>query len=314
MRTLRYLAPNLVTTSNIVFGMLSLMYTARGEYDTAAWYIIYGVLGDVLDGLIARAVRGASELGVQLDSFADFLNFGLAPAFLVYHALGSSPLLPFTEGLGHALLLISCAVWALAATFRLARYNITPDDETPRMGGMRIFFGVPTTLAGGLLVTWFLTLYKYAPPGQVFPHLPEAFGGMRLFGDLQTPVGAWRYLPVAMVVGGYLMASTLRMPKLGVMPSRTASAVSFGLVAIGGVCGYARVFPEYMIWPPTLWLIGFLIWGQLSRAAKGMKPPPIFPPVDPPPQSAPVRPEDHLVPEGSEAGLDPVPSRSAESS
>lgn len=304
MRTLRYLAPNLVTTSNIVFGMQALVYTARGAYDTAAWFIVYAVLGDTLDGLVARAVRGASELGVQLDSFADFLNFGLAPAYLIYTALSSTPALPYTEGLGHAALMIICGLWALSATFRLARYNITPDDETPRMGGMKIFFGVPTTLAGGLLVTWFLTFYKYAPGGAAFPALGEPFGGSRLFGDLETPLGVWRYLPVAMVVGAYLMASTLRMPKLSVMPSRVASVVSFGLVASAGICGYARVFPEYMVWPPTLWLVGFLVWGQLSKAAKGMKPPPIFPPVDPAPGEEPVRPEEHLVPEGTEPVLD----------
>ncbi|GAB4524842.1 MAG: hypothetical protein Tsb0020_42910 [Haliangiales bacterium] len=279
-RIWRYLAPNVITTANIVFGMLAIVYTARGEYDTAAWYIIYGVLGDVLDGLVARAVRGASELGVQLDSLADCLNFGLAPAFLFYTMLSSAPSLPYYEGTGHIALAVICVIWALTATFRLARYNITPDEATPRIGGMRIFFGVPTTLAGGTLVTWFLALYKYSAPGESFPALAEPFGGMKLFGDLVTPVEIWKYIPVAMAIGSYLMISSLRMPKLGVMPSRTASMVSFSLVGIGAVCGYARVFPEYMVWPPTLWMVGFLIWGQVSQAAKGMKPPPVFPIAD----------------------------------
>lgn len=312
MRALRYLAPNLVTTANLVFGLLSLAYTARGEYDTAAWYIIYAVLGDLLDGLVARAVRGTSELGVQLDSFADFLNFGVAPAYLIYSSVGSSPELPFTSGGGQAFLMIACACWVLAATFRLARYNITPDDETPRLGSMKIFFGVPTTLAAAVLITWFLTLYKYSPAGPVFPGLPEPFGGPRLLGDLETPASVWRYFPVAMLVGAYLMSSTLRVPKLGVMRSKVLSIVAFGLVVLAGVCGFARVFPEYMMWPPTLWVVAFLIWGQFSSAARAMKPPPIFPPRDPPPGEEPMRPEDNLLPDGADSALEASSPRAGE--
>ena len=296
-RALRYLAPNLITTANLVFGMLSLTATAHGAYATAGWFIIYSVLFDRLDGFVARLVRGTSELGVQLDSFADFLNFGVAPAFLIYASVGASPVLPFTEGSGRALLMIACILWVLAATFRLARYNITT-EETPAPGAMKIFFGVPTTLAGGLLITWYLALYKYSLPGNVFPALPEAFGGMHLFGDsLVTPASVWRYTPVIMIMGAYLMASSLRVPKLGLMRSKAATIFVFVNVFAGYICGLARVFPEYMVLPPTMWLVCFLVWGQLSPAARRMRPPPIFPSVDPPPGQEPVRPEDDLVPE-----------------
>jgi phosphatidylserine synthase len=312
MRALRYLAPNLVTTANLVFGLLSLAYTMRGDYHTAGWFIIYAVLGDLLDGLVARAVRGTSELGVQLDSFADFLNFGVAPAFLVYGSVGASPALPFTSGGQRVLLMVACACWVLAATFRLARYNITPDDETPRLGSLKIFFGVPTTLAASLLVTAFLSFYKYGPPGDMFPALPRHFGGPRLFGDIETPTALWRYFPFAMIAGAYLMASTLRMPKLGVMRSKLVSVIIYGLAVAVGLCGLARVFPEYMLIPPALWMVGFLIWGQLSPLAKGMKPPPIFPPKDPLPGAEPTRPEDHMLPDGSELALEPEAAPSTE--
>jgi CDP-diacylglycerol---serine O-phosphatidyltransferase len=314
MRALRYLAPNLVTTANLVFGLLSIAYTMRGEYHVAAWFIIYAVLGDLLDGLVARAVRGTSELGVQLDSFADFLNFGVAPAFLVYGSVGGSPALPFTSGTNRVLLMIACASWVLAATFRLARYNITPDDETPRLGSLKIFFGVPTTLAASLLIAAFLTFYKYGPPGDTFPALPEAFGGPRLLGDVVTPLAVWIYFPLALPVGAYLMASTLRMPKLGVMRSKLISVICYGLAVAVGLCGFARVFPEYMLGPPALWTVGFLIWGQLSPVAKSMKPPPIFPPRDPAPGAEPTRPEDHMLPDGTEPVLDPDPAPAPSSS
>lgn len=305
MRTLRYLAPNLVTTANIVFGLLSLTYASQGEYHTAAWFIIYAVLGDLLDGLVARAVRGTSELGVQLDSLADFLNFGVAPAFLVYSSVGTSPTLPFTDGLDRVLLMCACGAWVLAATFRLARYNITPDDETPRLGTMKIFFGVPTTLAAGILITAFLTFYKYAPMGDVFPARSLSFGGPRLLGDFETPESVWRALPLFLFLGAYLMASTLRMPKLGVMRSKVVAVLCFGAALGVGICGALRVLPEYMVVPPSVWMVMFLIWGQISPVAKSMKPLPIFPPRDPRPGEEPMRPDDHLLPDGAEPSLEP---------
>ncbi len=248
---MRYLAPNLITTGSLTFGLLSLVASYEGRHITAAWLIIWAVLTDRLDGLVARAVRGTSELGVQLDSFADMLNFGVAPAFLLYTSLGQSP--PFDSGTGRILLMLSSAVWIFGATFRLARYNITPDVEQ-HPGALKIFFGVPTTLAGGWLMIWYLALNKYAMPG-------ETFGGFKLFGDFVTPSFIWQLTPLALIIGGYLMSSSLRMPKIGVMRSKAANIFVFINVALGVLCGILWIFPEYMVWPPTLWLVTFLIWG-----------------------------------------------------
>src|SRR5688572_25030282 len=88
VRALRYLAPNLITALGLCFGLLSLAASFEGRYDDAGWFIIYAVLTDRLDGFVARLVRGTSELGVQLDSLADFLTFGIAPAVLMFSSLG----------------------------------------------------------------------------------------------------------------------------------------------------------------------------------------------------------------------------------
>jgi CDP-diacylglycerol--serine O-phosphatidyltransferase len=168
---------------------------------------------------------------------------------------------------------------------------------------MGIFFGVPTTLAAGTLIIWYLALYKYAPMGAVFPLLDEPYGGVRLV-DVETPIGVWRYMPVAMFVGAYLMMSSLRMPKLGLMRSRLATVVVFAMVISGMTCGALRIYPEYMMWMPTTWVVTFLIWGQLSPAARAMRPSPVFPSVDPPPGKEPVRPEDDHLPERVEPELD----------
>jgi CDP-diacylglycerol---serine O-phosphatidyltransferase len=300
-RILRYAAPNLLTAINIVFGMLSLVASFEGRYVDAGWFILYAVLTDRLDGFVARLVRGTSELGVQLDSFADFLNFGVAPAVLVWGSLGGAEALPFEEGAWRGVLAASCGLWLMAATFRLARYNITPEGAS--IGHKKIFFGVPTTLAAGLLVVWYLALAKYA--GDQAPFDVDPFGGAKLFGEgLEVPLGVWQYLPIAMLVGAYLMASSLRMPKLGLMTSRTATVFVFGNVLLGYVFGFGRLFPEYLVWPPTLWIVLFLAWGQLSPTARKMRPAPIFPSVDPPRGSEPIRPEDDLLPDGESPILD----------
>ena len=100
----------------------------------------------------------------------------------------------------------------LCAVFRLARYNVLSDDQIPT----KIFFGFPTTLTGGLIAIWFLLFLKYDPT-----HAQRTFGGAKLFGDsLQTPLGVWKYFPIALVVGGYLMASRLPMPKVGMTKNK----------------------------------------------------------------------------------------------
>jgi len=274
-RFLRYLAPNLITLSSMIFGLVSLTAASNNHPSLAAWMIIYAVLTDRLDGLVARAVKGTSELGMQLDSFADFLNFGVAPAYLVLSYLSSRPDLPYEDGMAKTLLWIACGGYMLCAVFRLARYNILSDDQVPT----KIFFGIPTTLAGGLLAIWILLLLKYDPQIELYG---GAFGGAKLFGDaFVTPLWAWKYMPIAVAVLGYLMASRLPMPKVGMTKSKIVSAFLLILVVSGYICGFAMVYPEICFWMPTVWSVMFLIWGQASAKARAMYPPPLFPKKDP---------------------------------
>ncbi len=273
-RFFRYLAPNVITLSSMIFGLVSLWSSHTDRPALAAWMIIYAVLTDRLDGLVARAVKGTSDLGMQLDSFADFLNFGVAPAYLVLTYLsGRSDLVYWNGGTEHTLLFAACGAYMLCAVFRLARYNILTDDQVPT----KMFFGIPTTLAGGLIAIWFLVLLKYDPKMDNTP-----FGGAKLFGDeIATPLWVWTYFPIFVVVMGYLMASRLPMPKVGMTKNKLVSAFLLSLVAIGYVCGFAMHFPEICFWMPTVWCVMFLIWGQASAEWRAMYPPPLFPKKEP---------------------------------
>jgi CDP-diacylglycerol--serine O-phosphatidyltransferase len=270
-RFFRYLAPNLITLSSMIFGLVSLWSSHNGDTPLAAWMIIYAVLTDRLDGLTARALKATSELGMQLDSFADALNFTVAPAYMVLCYLESRLDLPYHDGgTPHYLLFAAAGAYMLCGIFRLARYNILADEGVPT----KIFFGFPTTLTGGLIAIWMLVLLKYdALQWSIGP-----FGGARLFGDhLATPLWVWKYAPIALVVGGYLMASRLPMPKVGMAKNKLVGYPILALVAIGYVCGFAMHYPEICFLMPTIWSLWFLIWGQASPTARAMYPPPLFP-------------------------------------
>jgi CDP-diacylglycerol---serine O-phosphatidyltransferase len=299
-RFFRYLAPNLITLSSMIFGLVSLWSASNGNFPLAAWLIVYAVLTDRLDGLVARAVKGTSELGMQLDSFADSLNFGIAPAFLVLTYLSGRPDLPYHDGAAHTLLFIVCGGYMLCAIFRLARYNVLSDDQVPT----KIFFGFPTTLSGGMLAIWFLLFLKYDP------HTLPGFGGAKLFGEsFQTAAAVWTYFPIAVVVFGYLMASRLPMPKLGKTKNRPLGVVLLILMTIGYACGMLMRYPEILFWMPTVWCLIFLIWGQASASARAMYPPPLFPRT---PERPLIRPQEDLgeivvLDEGSNGSPDAPP-------
>ncbi len=266
IRSIRYLAPNLITGMSLLFGITSIAASYHHNWDLAGWMIIYATLCDRLDGLVARYLRATSELGMQLDSLADFLNFGLAPPFLIYAYLCARPDLPFDDGWERPYLLAACGLWTLAAAFRLARFNIQSDDKVPT----KVYFGIPTTLAGGMVAIWFLVFLKYSAPG-------PTFGGPKVLGGWLTPRGVWFWMPAVLAAGGLLMASTVRMPKVGKASNRAGTAFVLVMVLFGYFCGFARLLPELMAIQPTVWVITFLIVGQFSDRLKNLEPPPLFP-------------------------------------
>jgi CDP-diacylglycerol--serine O-phosphatidyltransferase len=269
-RSLRYLAPNLVTCTGIVFGLLSLVATYEGRYVDASWLVIWCVMLDRVDGFVARGLRATSEFGMHMDSFADAINFGVAPAYLCFVVLSRIPALGFTEGVGRWLLLGAVLGWVLACVIRLAKFNAISDDSP----GM--FFGVATTLAAGVLMIWLLVLLKYSPPA-IGLSPPEGFGGPRLFGDGVVPVQTYGYLPAAMIVLALLMVSNAPMPKLAPLRSMAFNVFIFVNVGLGYICAFSRMLPEFMAWMPTLWLVVFLVWGQISPDTRNLRPPPLFP-------------------------------------
>ena len=132
-----YALPALFTAGNIFCGFLSLDASARGAFDLAAILVFVAAFLDGLDGRVARWTNTTSAFGEQLDSLADVVSFGVAPAFLVYHW----GLAPF----GRAGLLVSF-LFAVCGALRLARFNVQI-----HVVDKRHFVGLPIPSAAGAL-------------------------------------------------------------------------------------------------------------------------------------------------------------------
>ncbi len=144
-----FVLPNLFTVSSIFCGIYSIALCA-GEQTGSNFYraavaIFFGTFFDAFDGRVARLTKTQSEFGVELDSLADVITFGVAPAILVYKwALA---------GMGTTGIFI-CAAYASCGAIRLARFNVLThaEHECAPSGVSRFFVGLPIPLAAGMIV------------------------------------------------------------------------------------------------------------------------------------------------------------------
>ena len=113
----RKIVPNMITSGSVLCGFLSLVLVYQGHPLPAAWLVAMAVVFDYLDGKVARSLGGSSAFGVELDSLADVISFGVAPAFLIH-----SVYIGLDGGLWGAL---AGAFFALCGALRLARFNVT---------------------------------------------------------------------------------------------------------------------------------------------------------------------------------------------
>ena len=270
MKLWRYLIPNAITATSLTFAVLSVMNSIEGHTLAAAWFALYCVLTDKLDGFAARLVKGSSEFGVQFDSFADFASFGVAPAVLFYSYLSRNPALGFAEpGKLHIALQFATVFYILCVGFRLARFNVSAPAS-----GTKLYFGLPTTLTGGTILSLFVTFLKYGDP--TWTGLALGFGGPRVLGHLVVPVEAWHLWPVLMFVAGLGMVSALRVPKLGLTPNKIANVII--LLNIAGVYGFGVVqwLPEYLAFIGLGYVLMSVVYGYVVESAREAERPPLW--------------------------------------
>lgn len=153
-----YLLPNLLTTCNIMLGFFALTLAYQGRFELSAFAIIVAWIFDILDGRVARAMGSGSPFGVEYDSLADLISFGLAPAFLMYGWT--------LQHLGRVGWAVAC-LYVICVALRLARYN-THQHEAPNEKDI-LFQGMPSPGGAGMITTTVLFEVKYGLIGSAMP-------------------------------------------------------------------------------------------------------------------------------------------------
>jgi CDP-diacylglycerol---serine O-phosphatidyltransferase len=179
IRISRSIIPNFFTVLNVFFGFVSMLLSVQGHFRIAAMYIFFSAVCDTLDGLMARLTRSESEFGVELDSLADVVSFGVAPSFLFYQL--------FLRGYGPLGTTIAACQLVFGA-IRLARFNVQ------LVGFSKDYFvGLPIPFSALTLVSSLFCV----PPERI----------------VSEPL--LQYFLIGSIVGcGLLMVSTIRYPVL----------------------------------------------------------------------------------------------------
>lgn len=203
---------SMITLTSIAAGMTSILLAAHGYFEKAVIAIILAAVLDGFDGRVARMFKAASQFGVELDSLADSISFGVAPAFVLYFFSASE-----VKSLGWVVVV----VYAICCVLRLARFNTMTGDEKVPVYWNYFFTGVPAP-AGGLL----------------------ALTPMFLFLATENPIFKSPYVIISfLIVVGFLMVS--RVPTLSLKKMRIPNE---NLIAILVLFAIVLVFLYLHFW------------------------------------------------------------------
>jgi len=254
----RYLVPNGLTALNLTFGTVACFLCVGGSYYSAGWFILLAVCFDRLDGASARALGATSRFGVEFDSLADLVSFGIAPAVLVYAALSNDSALGYGSGWRQVLLFAVCAFYVVCCAFRLARFNVFADAD-----GSKIYFGLPAPASASTVVATLMTTIKYGGSGGGWAADVNLLGGLSLSADVR----AW--FPVVPALVGLFMVSTLRVPKMH--PGKSAKGLYLGVnMGLIYLCVLLRAFPEYLAFMALQVIVVSILFHFFWESARGL--------------------------------------------
>ncbi len=229
-----FLLPSLFTVANLFCGYASVVYATRGDFERAAILIGIAMILDTLDGFFARLTNSSTAFGVQLDSLADVVSFGLAPALLAFQ-WGLHPL----KRLGWA----AGFLFVTAAAMRLARFNI--QSSTPAVMDKRYFVGMPSPAAAAVIAA---TVFLF----------PEG---------IQDRDAAIAALPM-IIVPAFLMVSTIRFRSVKAIDvgwHRSYVALFLAAVAIALIAWQPRIALVVLCYAYVASALIGLVIGRMRR-------------------------------------------------
>ena len=231
-----YLLPSIVTAANISSGFLSIVFSIKGDFNYAAWAIIVSMVMDMLDGRIARLAKATSRFGVEFDSLADLVSFGVAPAVMMYQMI-----LHTLNNHGIAIALF----YVLAGALRLARFNVKASEGEPSTH----FVGLPIPAAAGILASFVLSYQLFEISNEVPVNM------IHLVADRMPFV--FKTIPILMVFISFLMVSNVpyaAFKKFKADRPKSLQVIIFALLAILMIVFY----PQNTIF---ILFIGYLLSG-----------------------------------------------------
>lgn len=234
-----FLIPSLFTVGNLFCGYACVVYSTRSDFDTAALLIGIAMVLDMLDGYFARLTNSSTAFGLELDSLADVVSFGLAPAILAF-TWGLWPL----GRLGWA----AGFLYVTAAAMRLARFNMQTKSATA-VADKRYFVGMPSPPAAGVIAA---TVYWY-PYG------------------LQDRVAALPALAMVLVPA-FLMVSTIRFRSVKAIDvgwTRSYLALFLAAVALALIAWHPRNALVVLSYAYVAGALGAWLYGRLRRRPHG---------------------------------------------
>ena len=186
--TLAQLLPNMLTVAAICAGVTAIRLGVQGDYVRAVQLLLIAGVLDGLDGRLARMLRSTSAMGAELDSLADFLNFGVAAPLVIYYW--------GLQDMRHAGW-IAVLFFAICSVMRLARFNVSAKEDDAREDGAKggsgaYFVGLPAP--AGALLAMLPMFVTFAVPE--IPHLPAWLVGIYMAGVgllLISPVPVWSF-------------------------------------------------------------------------------------------------------------------------
>jgi CDP-diacylglycerol---serine O-phosphatidyltransferase len=175
---LRVLIPNMITLLALCLGLSAIRLAIEGRLDAAVYAILFAALLDGIDGNLARFLKGTSRFGAELDSLADFVNFGCVPALVLYFWV-----LKDLKSLGW----IVCLIFAIAMVLRLARFNVMLDDPTRPDWKKGFFVGMPAPMgASCVLLPLYASLGGWLPNFTGLPVLVLVYTLLIAFFTIST--------------------------------------------------------------------------------------------------------------------------------
>ncbi len=250
-----YVLPSLFTAGNIALGFYSITQAIQGmlgqdfHFDRAALAIGFAVAADGLDGMVARMTNTTSDFGKELDSLADVITFGMAPALLAYiwgFRLLWPAIHPEMIDSARELGVVVCFVFLICGACRLARFNISvnPQPRNPGRPGKKFFVGMPIPAGAGVIAS--VVHFERGSP-------------------IHDPRLAIVWLALILATG-FLMVSSWRFWSGKEITS--GGRVPFQMVAFLGLCIVLIVL--FSRWALILIALGHLVSGVVARLAYSM--------------------------------------------